>query len=278
MNEDSTWSDKQITELQDIAREAGACVMKCRDNGTLVERKLDGTPVTQADRRAQEIIINGLKKLTPGVPIVAEEKANPQSLSTGGTYWLVDPLDGTREYVKGRDEFTVNLGLIFNNEPIVGLIYAPVMDDLFYGDPRGAFRIKKGEFTKLRSLSAISNNPFPVLRIITGRREADHLPMKQWLESGQISAWSICSSAYKFGLMAAGEHDIFVRTGTTYEWDTAAGDAILRAVGGRTTTPDGSDLRYGKPNFRNSAIISYNNESASTLFALELCQRLSLLR
>lgn len=277
MSEFSSWSDKETQEMQRIAREAGACVMSCRNTGGSIERKPDGTPVTGADRKAQEIIIRMLEAFTPGVPIIAEEQENPQHLADSGTYWLIDPLDGTREYVKGLEEFTVNLGLVFNNEPIVGLVYAPVMEDMFYGHPGNAFRINRNGTMKLKRLPESDNNPFPNLRIITGRREADRLPMKQWLESGQISAWRICSSAYKYGLLAAGEHDIFVRTCPTYEWDTAAGDAILRAVGGRTMTPDGRSLVYGKKDFRNGPTVACNSASASTLFALELCQRMAMI-
>lgn len=253
---------------------AGSRAVSCRAAGNVTERKSDGSPVTRGDREAQEIIIKGLQDLTPGVPIIAEEKENPHSLTDLGTYWLVDPLDGTCEYVKGRDEFSVNIGLVYNDEPIIGAIYAPVMDDLFYGDPTGAVRTNQDGTFNLRPTSISDYRSFTGLRLITSRREADRLPLKQWLESGQISSWSICSSAYKFGLLAAGEHDIFVRTGLTYEWDTAAGDAILRAVGGRTTTPDGKDLVYGKFDFRNDALIAYNKGAENSIFALELGQRL----
>jgi 3'(2'), 5'-bisphosphate nucleotidase len=247
--------------------------MSHRKAGTVPDRKPDGSPVTAADRQAQDIIIKGLDQLTPGVPVIAEEKENPGNLAAGGTYWLVDPLDGTREYVKGRDEFTVNIGLVVDNQPYVGVVYAPVMDDLFYGDPRGALRITAEGSVSIER-SPMMDRSIGGLRLITSRREADHLPLKQWLESGQISSWRICASAYKYGLLAAGGHDLFVRTTTTYEWDTAAGDAILRAVGGKTVTPDGVLLKYGKPEFRNGIMMAYNKNAANSLFVLELAQRL----
>jgi 3'(2'), 5'-bisphosphate nucleotidase len=271
----ANWSEAEIAALQQIARAAGACILKHRAGGTTAESKADGSPVTAADRAAQEIILEGLEKLTPGVPVVAEEKDNPASLAAGGTYWLVDPLDGTRDYVKGRDEFTVNIGLVVDGEPYVGVLFAPALDDMFYGDPRGATRVTVHGTMALRQPGLL--NTVSGMRLITSRREAEHLPLKQWLESGQIRAWRLCSSAYKFGLLAAGEHDIFVRTGVTYEWDTAAGDAILRAVGGKTVTPNGQPLAYSKPSFKNGNLIAYNKGVANTLFALELGQRLQAL-
>jgi 3'(2'), 5'-bisphosphate nucleotidase len=224
-----------------------------------------------ADREAQEIIVKGLRSLTPGVPVVAEEKENPPELISSGTYWLVDPLDGTREFILGRDEFTVNIGLISGGRPVMGVVYAPVMDDLFYGDPKGAVRYRASGMESLRPLSWHEGTP---LRLITSRREADKLPLERWLAAGQIGGWRICSSAYKFGLMAAGEHDIFVRTCPTFEWDTAAGEAILRAVGGRVVTPDGKDLAYGKPGFRNAAMIATIQGTNDHFFAQEIRRNL----
>ena len=142
MTQATPWGEAQITALQDLARRAGACALAHRQAGLpAADRKQDGSPVTAADREAQEIIVKGLSALTPGVPIVAEEKDNPASLSSGGTFWLIDPIDGTIDYIAGRDEFTVNIGLVVDNQPYVGVLFAPALDDMFYGDPRGAIRI-----------------------------------------------------------------------------------------------------------------------------------------
>ncbi len=255
LRQPACWSERHKQALQDIAREAGACILAHRAASTLdTQRKPDGSHVTAADREAERIILAGLNALTPDIPVVAEEKDNPAHLADGGTYWLVDPLDGTRDYVEGGDEFSVNIGLVVAHEPCLGVLYAPQTDDLFYGDPNGALRVNAQGAHALVPTPPPSAKAAP--RLLTSRREARHVPVTEWLLSGEVGLWRACSSAYKFGLLAAGEFDVFLRTGTTYEWDTAAGDAILRAVGGRIITPDNRPLVYGKPDFRNGTFIA----------------------
>jgi len=186
--------------------------------------------------------------------VIAEEKDNPAQLASTGTYWLVDPLDGTRSYVAGGQEFTVNIGLMIKHVPCLGIIYAPVFDDLFYGDPAGVERITARSKTLFEPDSFVKTKAPP--RLITSRREAKRLPIETWLNSELISALQPYSSAYKFGLLAAGEADLYPRIGTTCEWDTAAGDAILRAVGGCLVTPEGQPFTYGKPDFLNGDFIA----------------------
>ena len=242
--------------LQAIAREAGARIMAHRAAASENTRhKADGSPVTAADHEAQRLIIDGLAALTPDIPIVAEEKPNPPALASGGTYWLVDPLDGTLDFVRGGQEFSVNMGLVVDGVPTLGVLYAPACDDLFYGEPDKAFRVNKNVHTLLRPSQKPLTTTAP--HLITSRREAKRLPVADWLRDGLIGSWRVCSSAYKFGLLAAGEHDLFIRTGLTFEWDTAAGDAILRAVGGKIMTSAAQPLTYGKADFRNSDFIAY---------------------
>ena len=241
--------------LQALAREAGARIMAHRVAASEDTRhKTDGSPVTAADHEAQQVILDGLARLTPQIPVIAEEKPNPPSLAASGTYWLVDPLDGTLDFVRGGQEFSVNIGLVVDGAPRLGVIYAPALDDLFYGEPDLAFRVNKQTSTVLHTSQWPQATKSP--RLITSRREARKLPIADWQRDGIVSSWQVCSSAYKFGLLAAGEHDLFIRTGTTFEWDTAAGDAILRAVGGRIMVSASQPLSYGKLDFRNGNFIA----------------------
>jgi 3'(2'), 5'-bisphosphate nucleotidase len=242
--------------LQALAREAGGRIMAHRAAATEnTKRKLDGSPVTAADHEAQQIIIAGLAALTPDIPVVAEEKVNPQSLAESGTYWLVDPLDGTLAFVQGERDFSVNIGLIVNGEPVLGVIYAPAYDDMFYGEPGTVSRVKKGVTTQLQAATEVKAPE--MVSLITSRREARKLPIADWQREGFIGEWRICSSAYKFGLLAAGAFDLFIRTGLTFEWDTAAGDALVRAVGGSVMVTATDKLVYGKPDFRNGNFIAH---------------------
>jgi 3'(2'), 5'-bisphosphate nucleotidase len=264
------WFPGAAERLRELAREAGRVILSFRESGTMAPtRKQDGSPVTLADHASQKTILDGLAQLTPQVAVIAEEKENPPSLTATGTYWLVDPLDGTRDYVEGGDEFSVSIGLIVDHEPYLGVIYVPMQDDLFYGDPYGAMREHRGETTYLAA-APIAEVETKDASLITSRRERRRTPIATWLSQGQIGAWKECSSAYKFGLLAAGEADIFLRTGPTYEWDTAAGDALLRAVGGRVVTPDNAPLAYGKPTFLNSDFLAHTrnvNTADITRFA-----------
>lgn len=245
----STWS----TSLCALARAAGAVALHHRQQATEATRhKPDGSPVTDADHEAEAVILAGLAGLSPSIPVIAEEKTNDPKHIQGGSYWLVDPLDGTREYVSGRDEFTVNIALMVEHQPVLGVLYAPALDDLFYAAPGTVWREQAGQRVPITSACA-ANGP---MRLITSKREARRLPVQDWLAEGLIGEWRVCSSAYKFGLLAAGEYDCFLRTGTTYEWDTAAGHAILLALGGQVLTLDGAPMSYAKPDFRNGNFIA----------------------
>lgn len=263
------WDESKAQKLCALARVAGRIIMEIRERGFMAtECKTDGSPVTHADHEAQALIVAGLKALTPEIPVIAEEQIKKISPLSAPACWLVDPLDGTRDYISGGNEFSVNIGLLVEGQPVLGLIYAPAQDDLFYGDAQTAFREKDGHHEKLADLMKEVQPPGKP-RLITSRREAKRLPIPCWIDEGHIAEWRICSSAYKLGLLAAGEVDLFIRTGLTFEWDTAAGDAIIRAVGGRIITPGGAPLAYGKPEMKNGAFLSFRpdfDESTLPLF------------
>lgn len=233
-----------LEPLDLLVRGAGRSILEVRDQGVEVWSKTDQSPVTLADRRSQEILLAGLEKITPGVPIVSEEQAAPrwQVRQQWRNLWLVDPLDGTREFVAGRDEFTVNLAFVEDGVPVFGMIYQPVIGRLmvaykqspgetdwasFVADSRGCWA--RLEFERSRP-----SDP-DLLRVVVSHRYGDsdlqHLPSVLAHRFSRIEALRI-GSALKFCLMAEGKADFYVRRAPTCEWDTAAGQALLAAVGG----------------------------------------------
>jgi 3'(2'),5'-bisphosphate nucleotidase len=241
--------------LCELALRAGACILALRkDNLLHPERKDDGSPVTCADHEAQAIILEGLAKIAPSVPAIAEEQDHSQP-RTHETYWLVDPLDGTRDFLTGRNDFSVNIGLVHQGVPIIGVIYAPARDDLFCGTPEACWRIKNGIRTDVASTR--SHQP---PRLVISVRDAKKNPIDSWLATGLIESYAVHASAYKMALVAAGEADLFLRTSVTSEWDTAAGDAILRSIGGKVLTPERERLAYGKLDLINGNLVGIRED------------------
>ena len=230
----------------DVARRAGAAIMDVYATDFSSERKSDGSPVTEADTAAEAIILPTLRQLTPGIPIVAEENmavgAAPDI--SAGSFWLVDPLDGTREFLKRNDEFTVNIGLIVDLEPIFGVLYAPALDAMYFG---------AGEGTAMRSVGGGDAQPIACrdvlsagLDVLVSRSHSRNDRLDDYLSDKTVRSRIPCGSALKFGVLAAGEADLYPRLGPTSEWDTAAGHAIVRAAGGDIETLEGQPFVYGK--------------------------------
>lgn len=219
-----------------------------------IRRKDDHSPVTDADIEANTLITNALHLLAPHIPIIAEESTTNHHLPTANRFWLVDPLDGTRAFVKGEAEFTVNIGLIENGAPVLGVIYAPPQETLYYGQVgAGAFRvIKNGAPEKLRVRKPAADG------MVVVRSKSHPSPATQaYLDTLKVKHIIPGSSSVKFCNVAEGSADIYPRFGRTMEWDTAAGHAILLAAGGRVETPDGKPLTYGKPGFENPHFIAF---------------------
>jgi 3'(2'), 5'-bisphosphate nucleotidase len=233
---------------------AARVILDTRRKGLVVDRKSDESPVTEADRRAEEILTSALTALCPAIPVVAEEStAAGDAPSIGTTFFLLDPLDGTRDYATGRDDFSINIGLIDNGRPVFGLIYAPAHQELFVTEAPG-----RAAWAKLdceappRDLSslgltrlAVRAAPADGLSALVSRREAGP-DFDEQLAALGVSERTGLSSALKFGRIARGDADIYPRFGPTCEWDTAAGHAIVEAAGGVVTALDGSPLIYGK--------------------------------
>lgn len=257
-----------IEHFEDLALKAGAVIMPFYEHGCETMIKDDESPVTAADHAAEAIILAGLRATYPDIPVVAEEEicAGHMPASLGRRFFLVDPLDGTREFINQRSDFTVNIALIEDGCPIAGTVYAPVRGDLFSGFGSTATHVevtKNGQSARV----ALQVRSKAKAEVAVASRSHRTPETDEFLETHQITDCVSVGSSLKFCLLAKGEADIYPRFGRTMEWDTAAGDAVLRAAGGLTTCSDGSAFIYGKQNqthdapFANPYFISWATQS-----------------
>lgn len=235
-----------LPRVGEIAREAGARILEIYNTDFEVEYKDDASPVTAADVAAEAIIAPALIDLLPGVPVVAEEAVSDGHAPTVGDdpFWLVDPLDGTKEFLSRNGEFTVNIGLIVNRQPVLGAVYAPALDTLYLGATGSGATRTVGDAAA--QAIAVRTPPAEGLTIVASRRHGDTDTLDRFLAGRSLAATRNAGSSLKFCLVAAGEADLYPRFGRTMEWDTAAGHAVLRAAGGQVTTEDGDPLAYAK--------------------------------
>ena len=245
--------EKVVDDLAEAAREAGEAILAVVKRGFDVEAKRDSSPVTEADRAAELVILAALAQAAPGVPVIAEEEVAAGRIPAhGDCYFLVDPLDGTKEFVRGGDDYTVNIGLIENGVPKLGVVFAPATGRLHGGCVGAGAWVDEGRGRRPISTRARGEN-------VTAVASKSHLNQAtiDYLEAavGTCGYVSIGSSL-KFCIVAEGEADIYPRAAPTSEWDTAAGHAVLLAAGGIVDGPDGSALQYGKPAFINRAFVA----------------------
>jgi 3'(2'), 5'-bisphosphate nucleotidase len=245
-----------------IAVEAGRAIMAVRGSAAGMQHKPDSSPVTQADIDADRIICAGLTSLLPNMPVVTEEASETHAFTGTGRFILVDPLDGTREFTSGRDEFTVNIALIDRGEPVAGAVYAPALNPLyvagasaFRADVRPAQSVPGLQVMRALTTNAVS---YEALRAVASRSHLDSAS-KSWLDKRPIGELRSAGSSLKFCMIAEGEADVYPRLAPTMEWDTAAGHAVLAAAGGCVMRIDGSPLGYGKSEsgFRNESFIAW---------------------
>ena len=243
-----------LEPLRRLAVSAGAEILRLRAIAA-VRNKADASPVTDADEAAERLIVAGLAALSPTLPVVAEElMAAGAKPETGHAFWLVDPLDGTKAFIQGGGDFTVNIALVEHRRPILGVVYAPALGDLYAGAPgAGASHAKNDGPARPISCRVPPADGLDVVasQMHGGRDDVDAL-----LAGRRLRTVRRLSSSLKFCLVAAGEADLYPRRGETSEWDTAAGHAVLLAAGGRVNTLDGKELLYGKPDFRNPGFIA----------------------
>jgi len=247
-----------LPQVKAIALEAGEAVMRVYRSDFDVQQKSDQSPVTKADLDAEAIIAPRLAALTPDLPIVAEEAVTRGDVPAvgDGPFWLVDPVDGTKEFLHRNDEFTVNIGLVQNRRPVLGVVLAPALDDTLYAGAEGlgATRQKGNGFA---DPIHVRPAPYDGLTVIYSRRHGDTQKVSEFLGDRRVVERISAGSSLKFCLVAAGKADVYPRFGPTMEWDTAAAHAVLAAAGGRVDCVDGEPLLYGKPGFRNPEFVAW---------------------
>ena len=240
-------------QLAEAAREAGEAILQVVRRGFDVERKSDSSPVTEADRAAELVILAALARLAPGVPVIAEEQVAAGKIPAhGNDFFLVDPLDGTKEFIRGGDDYTVNIGLIEGGKPRLGVVFAPATGRLHCGVTGEGAWLDEG-----RGRTAIRTRERGEALIAVASKSHLNQATIDYLEAaaGKCDYVSVGSSL-KFCIVAEGRADIYPRAAPTCEWDTAAGHAVLLAAGGIVDGPDGEALRYDKPGFLNRAFVA----------------------
>jgi len=232
-----------------------------------VQAKQDESPVTAADHAAEAIILARLKEFAPGIPVVAEEQAAAgHAPQVGASFFLVDPLDGTKEFIQRNGDFTVNIALVRDGVPALGVVYAPAKSRLFAGEVAvgRAFRSEQSpDESQLAARTAIHVRKLPADGLTVVASRSHRTPeTDQYLARVKVGNLVSVGSSLKFCLIAAGEADLYPRLGPTMEWDTAAGHAVLLAAGGTVLETDGAPFRYGKPGFRNPSFIATASRDA----------------
>jgi 3'(2'), 5'-bisphosphate nucleotidase len=238
-----------------LARQAAEAVMAVRAAGFAVERKRDFSPVTAADRIAEALIVGGLKEAAPDIPVVAEEAVEAAATAApAGRFWLVDPLDGTREFAAGLDHFAVNIGLVEGGAPVLGVVALPVTGELFAGIVgSGAWKEDRaGARLPIRTRAVPPEGPV----VMASRHYARDPRVAEFAQAQRAQRIVSIGSAEKFCRLAEGAADLYPRFGPTMEWDTAAPEAVLRAAGGTLADWNGAPLRYGKPGWGNPGFIA----------------------
>lgn len=240
--------DRFLQSVADIAMRASETILAVKMGGFSVAHKEDASPVTEADMASHRVIIDGLRALAPEVPVVSEE--NEVHPALGARWWCVDPLDGTRSFARGEGEFTVNIALMEGDAPVLGVIACPLDGSCYAGAAgHGAWRKRQdGEWEPI----AVSGGAGK--RAIVGSHYLSKR-MKILLEALRVTQVRAMSSARKFCVVAEGGVDVYPRFARTFEWDTAAGQALIEAAGGRMETLEGAPFRYGKPTFENGGFI-----------------------
>jgi 3'(2'), 5'-bisphosphate nucleotidase len=243
------------------AQRAGGAIMAVYATDFSVRDKADASPVTAADEAAEKIILADLAAIAPHVPVVAEESVAAGHVPViAERFFLVDPLDGTREFVSHRDEFTVNVALIEDGVPVLGVVFAPARRELYWGDVRAgkAGHIDADPDGTMPSMgSRLTVRPPPARGLTAVASRSHRTPETDaFLANYPVAEFRSIGSSLKFCLVAAGDADIYPRLGTTMEWDTAAGHAVLTAAGGTVTGLAGEPFGYGKPGFRNGNFVA----------------------
>ena len=244
---------KKITKnLLPIFEKAGSICLELRRQGLKKEIKKDSTPVTNGDIEVNNLITAEIEKITPNIPIVSEETSENKTNENLKNFWLIDPIDGTNDYINNKDEFTINAGLIINNKPEVGIIYAPAKKRMFYSFHQGkCFEISNNK-EKILNCNKISKKG--EIKAVSYSNELKPI-IKDWHKKFNVTEHVKMKSSLKFCVIASGEYDLYIAEPRACEWDIAAGHAILKHAGGFITDFQNKEILYGKKDFKNPSLI-----------------------
>ena len=244
---------KEIVEnLIQTFLSAGKVSLDLRLKGLTKEMKSDNTPVSNGDLEVNKIITKEIAELTPNIPIISEETSENKSINNLKDFWLIDPIDGTYDYINNKDEFTINAGLIINKKPVAGLIYAPAKKRMFFSYGANlAFELINGKNVKLNSSKNFDKKEIKFVTYSNNIKPEIDIIHKKF----NVKKFTRMKSSLKFCVIAAGEYDGYVAEPRACEWDIAAGHAILKHAGGDVTDFDGNEILYGKKDFKNPSLI-----------------------
>jgi len=249
-----------LAEVEALAERAGQVILEYYQSATAQRLKADASPVTEADDAAEALIVPALQVLTPDVPVISEEAVAAGHIpevhgpsNPSDRFWLVDPLDGTKEFISRNGEFTVNIALVENGRPLLGVVHVPALATTYGGIVPGLARRRHGKTTQA---IVARKPPDDGVIVLSSRSHGDADAMDAYLDAERVRGHVTAGSALKFCLVAEGIADLYPRLGRTMEWDTAAGHAVVVAAGGRVTTLDGAELIYGKPGFDNPHFVA----------------------
>ncbi len=282
--QDAQAAEDLLAALKEIAENAGEEILTIyaaaeKGEGPVVREKADSTPVTEADESAEALILEALAELTPDIPVVSEEAASAGYLPdvSGGRFWLVDPLDGTREFLSRNGEFTVNIALVEDGLPVAGVVHAPALGKTWTGAQAKAGTGQAGaarftETGKEETPVRVRDLPAEGVTVVASRRHGSGDLLDDFLKDYTVKDLVSAGSSLKFCLVASGRADLYPRFGRTMEWDTAAGHAVLLAAGGTVETTAGGTvetvagqpLAYGKPGFENPFFIARGAKDAAS--------------
>ncbi len=244
--------EKVVKDLVDTFLKAGEVSIHLRKKGLTKTIKSDNTPVSNGDLEVNNIITKKILELTPTIPIISEETSENKSIKNLNDFWLIDPIDGTYDYINNLDEFTINAGLIIDKKPVAGLIYAPAKKRMFYSYGKyQAFELINGDLIKLDSTKEFNKNEIKFVSYSKNVKPEISKIHKKF----NVKKLMRMKSSLKFCLIAAGEYDGYVAEPRAFEWDIAAGHAILEHAGGNVTDFEGNEILYGKKDFRNPSLI-----------------------
>lgn len=256
MNDSKINIDDLVLDVVALAEKAGQIIYKIYQKDTEIFEKTDGSPVTQADTQSHVFLKENLEMLTPQIPVISEEDENSWTIKSA-LYWLVDPLDGTKGFISKTGEFSINIALMKDNKPILGIIHIPLTHETFYGYEGKARRLCKGETVTLHT------RPLPthdMLLLVGGYGKKYKKQEDFFLRTYPITKIQRIRSAIKFTLIASGKADLYVRFEDCREWDTAAGHALVEAAGGSMTNLDGTPFVYGKPGLLNKEFVVFGSK------------------